>query len=104
MTNRVELYYVGAIEAKDAMRLDDGRNTYAIFKSPFGNIFSTVGPFKHERFHLADGLVVGKLIERPKHKGRFDYAREKDINPPACPNSTTYPTKVEDENVFTHLV
>jgi 3-phenylpropionate/trans-cinnamate dioxygenase ferredoxin subunit len=57
----------------------------------------------HEHAHLADGLVMGDLIECPKHNGRFNYKTGEAKRAPARISLCTYPVKVEGGKVFIGL-
>jgi 3-phenylpropionate/trans-cinnamate dioxygenase ferredoxin component len=53
--------------------------------------------------HLADGLVLGNLIECPKHNGRFDIRTGEARCAPACVNLKTYPVRLESGKVLIGL-
>ncbi len=91
------------IESEDVVRFDHDGRTFAIYKSPEGTFHATDGLCTHERAHLADGLVIGDVIECPKHNGRFDYKTGEVRRRPACIDLTTYPVKVVDRDVFVAL-
>ena len=76
----------------------EGRNL-AIYRSPSGDFFATDGYCTHERFLLAEGLVMGTIIECPKHNGRFDYTTGQGKGAPICENLATYPVRVVDGSV-----
>jgi Na(+)-translocating NADH:ubiquinone oxidoreductase F subunit len=50
----------------------------------------------HGKTHLADGLVIGDLIECPKHNGRFNFKDGSVKRAPVCVGLNTYKTKVVD--------
>ena len=50
----------------------------------------------HGKTHLADGLVVGDLVECPKHNGRFNFKDGTAKRHPVCVGLNTYKTKVVD--------
>ena len=54
----------------------------------------------HEVAQLEDGLVIGTVIECPLHQGRFDVTNGKALSAPVCVDLKTYPTKVEDGDVY----
>ncbi len=89
-----------AIEPEDVMRFDHAGRTFAIYRAPDGRCFATDGLCTHERVHLADGLVMGTIIECPKHNGRFDYTTGAAKGAPVCVDLRTYPVKVEDGRVL----
>ena len=88
------------IDAEDVIRFDHGTQTFAIFRSPDDEFFATDGICTHERTCLADGLVMGEIIECPKHNGRFNYKTGQGKGAPILDNLRTYPTRVEAGTVF----
>ncbi len=88
------------IEAEDVIRFDHGARTFAIYRTEDGGYFATDGLCTHEQVHLADGLVMGTIIECPKHNGRFDFRTGAAKGAPVCVNLATYPVKVEGGRVF----
>ena len=100
MANWIEACGTGDIEDEDVLRFDHHGRTFAIYRSPDDAFFATDGLCTHEAFHLADGLVMGNIIECPKHNGRFDYRTGEAKGAPVCVSLATYPVKVEDGSVF----
>jgi 3-phenylpropionate/trans-cinnamate dioxygenase ferredoxin subunit len=88
------------IETEDVIRYDHGSRTFCIYRSPEDEFFATDGMCTHERTCLADGLVMGDVIECPKHNGRFNYKTGKGLGAPITEDVKTYPVKVEDDTVF----
>jgi 3-phenylpropionate/trans-cinnamate dioxygenase ferredoxin component len=82
------------IEAEDVMRFDHDGRTFAIYRDPAGTVFATDGRCTHENVHLADGLVMGDVIECPKHNGRFNYKTGAALRAPVCVNLKTWPARV----------
>ena len=76
---------------------------YAVYHSPDGQFFASDGVCTHEHTLLADRLVMGHIIECPKHNGRFDYRTGEGKGAPITVNLRTYPVKVEDGTVFIDL-
>ena len=91
------------IDEEDLIRFDHGGQTYAIYHSPEGRFFATAGLCTHEQVHLADGLVMGHLIECPKHNGQFDYRTGEAKRAPVCVNLKTFPVKVEGDRVLVQV-
>ena len=83
------------IDAEDVIRFDHAGNTYALYRSADDRYFATDGLCTHEKVNLADGLVMGAIVECPKHNGRFDYATGAAKGAPVCVDLKTYPVKVE---------
>ncbi len=100
MSNWIEACAVDEIDEEDVLRFDHGERTFAIYHSPEGKFYATDGLCTHEKVHLAEGLVMGDIIECPKHNGRFDYKTGEAKRAPVCVNLATYPVKVEDGRVL----
>ena len=58
--------------------------------------FCTAGYCTHEDVHLAEGLVMGHIIECPGYYGQFDYRTGELARSLVCEALKTYPVKVED--------
>ena len=88
------------IDADDVIRYDHGTRTFAIYRTESDAWYATDGLCTHEKVHLADGLVMGTIIECPKHNGRFDLRTGEAKGAPVCINLKTYKVKVEGKEVF----
>ena len=88
------------IDAEDVIRFDHGGKTYALYRTEDDRYFATDGLCTHEKVHLADGLVMGTIIECPKHNGRFDYTSGAAKGAPVCVDLKTYPVKVEGRRLM----
>jgi 3-phenylpropionate/trans-cinnamate dioxygenase ferredoxin subunit len=82
------------IDLEDVMAFDHAGKTYAIYRSPEGEVFATDGLCTHEHVHLAGGLVMDDVIECPKHNGRFNYKTGAPLRAPVCVALRTYPARV----------
>jgi 3-phenylpropionate/trans-cinnamate dioxygenase ferredoxin subunit len=91
------------IEKEDVIRVDLAGRTLAIYRSPEDTFHATDGICTHERADLADGLVMGDIIECPKHNGRFNYKTGAATRVPASTNLCTYPVKLDGGQVFVRL-
>jgi 3-phenylpropionate/trans-cinnamate dioxygenase ferredoxin subunit len=87
---------VDDVDEEDVIPVEHEGCAYAVYRSPDGEFFATDGHCTHERALLADGLVMGTIIECPKHNGRFDYRTGEGKGPPVTVRLATYPVKVED--------
>ena len=99
----VEVCDAGDIEIEDVVGFDHDGHTFAIYRSPEDTYHATDGLCTHERAHLANGLVIGDVIECPKHNGRFDYRSGEAKRRPACVNLATHPVKLESGKVYIGL-
>lgn len=102
-TGWVEACAVGDLDPEDVLRFDHAGRTFAIYRDEAGAWYATDGLCTHERVHLADGLVMGAIIECPKHNGRFDFRTGAAKGAPVCVDIKTYPVKVADGAVFLGL-
>ena len=91
------------IDEEGVIRFDHGGVTLAIYRLEDDRFFATAGHCTHENVHLANGLVIGKVIECPKHGGRFDIPTGQAKGAPVCINLKTYPVKIEGGRVFVEL-
>ena len=94
---------VDNIEQEDVIRFDHDGHAFAIYRSPEDTFHATDGLCTHERAHLADGLVIGDIIECPKHNGRFNYKTGEARRAPVCVDICTYPVRVEAGTVFINV-
>jgi len=87
----IELCAATDLGPADVIRFDHGRKTYALYRDDEGNLFASDGVCTHGNTHLAEGLVKGKIIECPKHNGRFNLQDGSPARPPVCRGLATYP-------------
>jgi 3-phenylpropionate/trans-cinnamate dioxygenase ferredoxin subunit len=82
------------IAEEDVLQFEHGEHVYAVYHTPSG-FYATDGLCTHE-----DGLVLGEIIECPRHQGRFHIPTGKAKGAPVCANLKTYATKVEEQKVY----
>ena len=70
----IEVCAAADLAIEDVIRFDHGRKTFALCRDDEGELHATDGICTHGNTHLADGLVKGKIVECPKHNGRFHLA------------------------------
>ena len=90
------------IDEEDLIRWDHNGHAYAIYNTDSG-FYCTDGMCTHEEEHLEMGLVTGDIIECPLHQGRFNIVTGKALSAPVCVDLKTYPTKVEDGQVYVQV-
>jgi len=103
MSEWVQACATDDIDDEDLIRFDHGGRVYAIYKSPEGEFFATAGICTHEHAFLTDGLVMGDIIECPKHNGRFNYKTGAAKGAPVCVNLITHKVKVEGDAVYVNV-
>ena len=91
------------IDQDDVIRFDHDGRTFALYRTEDDRFFATDGLCTHEKVHLSGGLVMGTIIECPKHNGRFDFTSGKAKGAPVCVDLATYPVKIEDGRVMIQL-
>jgi 3-phenylpropionate/trans-cinnamate dioxygenase ferredoxin subunit len=91
------------VEEEDVIRVELAGRAIAIYRSPESTFHATDGLCTHEHAELADGLVMGDVIECPKHNGRFNYKTGEAKRAPARVNLCTYPVKLDAGKVFVML-
>jgi len=92
----IEVCASSLLGAEDVLRFDHGRKTFALVRDAAGSLYATDGICTHGNTHLSDGLVKGKIIECPKHNGRFHLADGSPARAPICRGLATYP--LEERN------
>ena len=103
VSNWVRACNANDIEKEYVVPVELGGHQYAVYRSLRDEYYATDGLCTHESTLLADGLVMGYVVECPKHNGRFDYRTGEGKGAPICINLTTYPVKVEGGVVYVDL-
>ncbi len=91
------------IEPEDVKRFEHAGRPYALYRTKDGKYYATDGLCTHEQVELADGFVMGTIIECPMHNGRFDFTTGEAEGAPACVNLATYPVNVEGGRIRVRL-
>jgi len=103
MASWIDACATADIDAEDVTRFDHDGRTFAIYCTDDDRFFATDGLCTHEKVHLADGFVMGTIIECPKHNGRFDFTTGAAKGAPVCIDIKTYPVKVESGRIFIEI-
>jgi Na+-transporting NADH:ubiquinone oxidoreductase subunit F len=99
----IEVGDCALLEREDVIRFDQAGRTYAIYRTSDDKFFATDGICTHGNTHLAAGMLKGRIIECPKHNGRFDITDGSPRRLPACVALKTYPVRVRQERIFLRL-
>ena len=99
----IEVCASAHLSVEDVIRFDHDNKTYAVYCTADGNFYASDGICTHGNTHLADGLVKGKLIECPKHNGRFDVTDGSPKRKPVCVALQTYPVRVTDGKILLNV-
>mmetsp|Transcript_31884 Transcript_31884/g.63667 ORF Transcript_31884/g.63667 Transcript_31884/m.63667 type:complete len:140 (-) Transcript_31884:95-514(-) len=82
-------------------RFDVGPRSYCVYHAADdGRYYATAGTCTHGAASLADGVVVGNLIECPKHNGCFDFKTGQPKRLPVRAPLKTFPVRIEGQTVF----
>lgn len=92
-----------AIDTDDLIRWDHNGHSHAIYRTEADTFYATDGLCSHEQVQLCNGLLMGHLIECPKHNGRFDIRSGHAVRAPATEPLKTYPVKVVAGQVYVDL-
>ena len=99
----IEVCPVEDIDEEDVVRMDCGSRTIAVYRLKGDKYYATDGLCTHEYAYLADGLVIGGVIECPLHNGRFDIATGRALRDPACDHLETYPVERRGNSLFVRV-
>jgi MocE subfamily Rieske [2Fe-2S] domain protein len=102
-TGWLEICAAADLGPADVIRFDHGKKTYALYRDDEGKLYATDGICTHGNTHLADGLVKGKIVECPKHNGRFNLADGSPARPPICRGLATYPIEERSGRIWLNL-
>ena len=100
----VEVCAAADLGPADVIRFDHGKKTYAMVRDESDQLHATDGICTHGNTHLADGLVKGKIIECPKHNGRFNLADGSPARAPICRGLATYPIEERTGRLWLNVV
>jgi Na+-transporting NADH:ubiquinone oxidoreductase subunit F len=99
----LEICAADDLRRADVLRFDHGRKTFALYRDETGGLFATDGLCTHGNTHLADGLVRGKIIECPKHNGRYHLEDGSPARAPICRGLATYPIEEREARIWLNI-
>jgi Na(+)-translocating NADH:ubiquinone oxidoreductase F subunit len=100
----LEICSAADLGPEDVIRFDHGKKTFALYRDAEGTLYATDGICTHGNTHLADGLVKGKIVECPKHNGRFNLADGSPARAPICRGLATYPIEERQGRLWLNIV
>jgi len=101
--NWVRACAVGDVDKEDVIEVTLLGRKIAVYRDKVGEFFATEATCTHEHVSLCGGLVVGDVIECPKHNGRFNYKTGVALRAPVIHDLETYPAKRHGDDVFVAL-
>jgi Na+-transporting NADH:ubiquinone oxidoreductase subunit F len=99
----LEICAAADLEPEDVIRFDHSKKTFALYRNAEGALHATDGICTHGNTHLADGLVKGKIIECPKHNGRFNLEDGSPARAPVCRGLATYPLEERNGRLWLNI-
>lgn len=101
--NVIEVCNIYDLSKGEVIRFDFEHKTYAISRTESNEIFATEGICTHGNAHLADGVVIGELLECPKHNGRFNLRDGQPKRTPVCVGINTYKAFEREGKIYLNL-
>ena len=87
----------------EVLRFDFQQKTYAVYRTINNEFYATDGFCTHGNAHLAEGAVIGDIIECHKHNGRFNIKDGTPRRMPATVGIKTYKVEVASGKVVLDL-
>jgi Na+-transporting NADH:ubiquinone oxidoreductase subunit F len=87
----------------EVVRFDFQQKTYAVYRTINNEFYASEGFCTHGNAHLAEGVVIGNVIECAKHNGRFNLKDGSPARIPVCVGLKTYPVELVNEKVVLNL-
>jgi nitrite reductase/ring-hydroxylating ferredoxin subunit len=102
MPTRVELCSAAEVEPGNALRVERGELTLAVFNVD-GEFFVTDDACTHGPGSLSEGYIEGDVVECNFHNGQFNVRTGEVVAPPCMVPVKTYRTLVDDGKVFIEI-
>lgn len=99
----IEVCPAAALPDGEVVRFDFDHKTYALYRTQTGSLYATDGICTHGNAHLGDGLIIGDLIECPKHNGRFSLNDGSAKRGPVCVGIATYKAFEQNGCIYLNL-
>jgi MocE subfamily Rieske [2Fe-2S] domain protein len=99
----LEICAAADLGSEDVIRFDHSKKTFALIRDEVGTLYATDGICTHGNTHLADGLVKGKIVECPKHNGRFNLKDGSPARAPICRGLATYPIEERAGRIWLNI-
>lgn len=100
---KVEVCNIDQLLSGEVVRFDFDQKTYAVYHTANDKFYATDGICTHGNTHLAEGIVIGDIIECPKHNGRFSLKDGSPKRIPVCVGINTFKVTLEGEKVMFDL-
>lgn len=102
--NKIEVCNITDLPKGEVIRFDFNHRTYAVYRTQEDELYATEGACTHGNAHLSDGVIIGDMIECPKHNGRFSLKDGSPKRAPVCVGITTYEAFADRGKVYLNLL
>lgn len=99
----LEICAASELGLDDIIRFDHIKKTFALYRDKAGKLYATDGICTHGNTHLSTGLIKGKIIECPKHNGRFNLNDGSPARAPICRGLATYPIENRNGHIWLNI-
>ena len=99
----IEVCAASDLPENEVIRFDFDHKTYAVYRTKEDEFYATEGICTHGNAHLGDGVIIGDMIECPKHNGRFSLKDGSPKRTPVCVGINTYQVFVLNEKIYLKL-
>jgi len=100
---KIEVCATSDLPVGEVIRFDFDFKTYAVYRTLEDRLYATEGICTHGNTHLGDGVIIGDMIECPKHNGRYSLKDGSPRRAPVCMGINTYEVFSRDEKIFMTL-
>lgn len=100
---KIAVCRIGDLPMGEVIRFDFQQKTYAVYRTINNEYYATDGLCTHGNAHLADGMVIGDIIECHKHNGRYSIRDGTPKRIPVTVRIKTYQVEVISETVVLNL-
>jgi Na(+)-translocating NADH:ubiquinone oxidoreductase F subunit len=97
---KIEVCGVEDLKIGEVVRFDFQHKTYAVYCTAENQFHATAGICTHGNAHLADGVVIGEMIECAKHNGRFNLKDGSPARIPVCIGIQTFKVDVGLDRIY----
>jgi MocE subfamily Rieske [2Fe-2S] domain protein len=100
---KIKVCHKEKISLSDVVRFDFNEKTYAVYRTADDEYYATDGICSHGNTHLAEGMVIGGIIECAKHNGRFKLKDGTPARKPVCEKINAYNIHIIGSDLFLEL-
>jgi Na+-transporting NADH:ubiquinone oxidoreductase subunit F len=99
INGKIAVCHIGDLPKGEVLRFDFQQRTYAVYRTINNEFYASDGFCTHGNAHLAEGAVIGDIIECHKHNGRFSIRDGTPKRMPATIGLRTYKVEAVNEKV-----